>query len=65
MDSYYLIAYFIFGAGFYTGACLCGKHKFHHKEMDAILRGFALGFIFWPLAILTYPLWKGDHENGN
>lgn len=53
-----LIFYFSFGSGFYLAACLKGYKSFYHQGPSSITRGLLLGLFFWPLAILTWPLWK-------
>jgi hypothetical protein len=54
----YLFAYILFGFGFYIGLALSRTDSFKNQSISSVLKGFILGFLFWPLAIVLWPLWR-------
>lgn len=44
--------YLIFGAGLYIGLALNSYTSFMDADAGALLRGFLLCFIFWPIGLV-------------
>lgn len=47
-----IIIYFIFGAGFYIGLTANNPCSFKNGTTASLIRGFLLGFIFWPVGLI-------------
>lgn len=45
------VNYLIFGLGFYIGLCLSNLETFDDTDFIDGVRGFLLGFVFWPVGI--------------
>jgi len=59
----FIVFYFGFGIGFYMALAIVRKNTFHHTGPDSIIRGAILGVVFWPIAILISPLWRGNKND--
>jgi len=46
-----MMVYFAIGLGFYLGVSLCRLDSFKDATVPAILRGFILGLLLWPIGI--------------
>lgn len=48
-----VIAYFSFGAGMYIGLALNNPMSFMDADAASLIRGFLIGFIFWPVGLVV------------